>query len=420
MDSETGRGTVTNKVLDPSLNAGDAVGLNASGLINSTLLEDLINGITSAVAGETITVSGNPLAVFIAADTSSSADEWDFVRQASVGSSFAVYGARWVGQTITAVTDKVTKLRLNLDEIGTAPGNFVISLFATAAGVPTGAALGSVTVTGASVGDTDIDHLFTFASPIAVTKGAVYAVVCTLTSGINSSNCVGVNYVNTGNPYSGGNYISSTDSGANWTPTANADLRIELWGYDDLTANKCYLSDPAHFQRSQFTGFVSATTASAATATIKTKYVTGFTGLTDKADYSITTGGAVTNAVSIGYIGKGVGTTAINIDQSGDRLIGEYIVTQRTSSSLNGTTPYTLISAPTNTRKIEWKRADTNPDQSGFMLREGSGATDLIYLDGEVDAGIITWTKSTRALVYSMESSGASGVLQAGTFRFYK
>ena len=421
LDCASGGATLTEAVLDVTGNAGDGIALADDGYLNRELLDLVSQGVKTATAGETITVSGNPKAVFRAEGTTTSADAWRTHAQRTGSSGSNVYGANWVAQTFLALTDNIAKVLLNTDRTGTVPGNFNVMIYATSAGVPTGSALGTVTVTGTGVADSDNDHLFTFGTPVAVTKGATYAIVCSLPSGVNTSNCIQVNRTTSGNPYTGGGYHTSSDSGANWSAVANNDLFFEAWGYDDIESGKLYLSDPAHYQRSRFDGFVKETTAEGETATYHTKYCTGFTGLTDKAEYSIDTSGAIQAGVSMGHIGQAVGTTAIEVEQSGDKLIGELSFITRATATLAQVFPYALPSVPPGTKRVELKLTYYEPNRTIVMDARGVGATESIAIDGGGPPYVVlTWTKSTRALVASMSDSSSNGTFLECTIRYYK
>lgn len=163
------------------------------------------------------------------------------ISQISQGSSSTfenVFGANWWAQTFTVLGfDQITKVVLNLSEVNTPIGNLVVSIRATSGGLPTGADLGSVSTSAEGLPDhssnsvgTDVD--FTFATPIIVTDGAIYAIVIRATSA--DANNRPLWYKSTTSTYAGGSQVASTDSGANWTADTNEDFRFAVWGCTDV------------------------------------------------------------------------------------------------------------------------------------------------------------------------------------------
>ena len=134
-----------------------------------------------------------------------------------------IVGADWGAQTFTATADTLVSRCTLLTGIGGSAANMIVSLRATAAGVPTGADLAVSPLTSLPPGnDTAI---FTFNCPYKLTNGTVYAIVI---RGYNVT-VDPVAWYNNANPYAGGSRFTSADSGGTWTVQAGDDFRSEIF-----------------------------------------------------------------------------------------------------------------------------------------------------------------------------------------------
>ncbi len=134
--------------------------------------------------------------------------------------------------------DNVSLVTLNLTN-SSFSGVLTCAIYATSGGVPTGAALGSITKASANV--TSGENEFIFSAPIAVTPLDTYAIVLRVST--YTSGNVAWNYQNT-NVYANGQRITSSDSGVNWTPDASSDYRF-LVKYRGISGEPVYLSNTA-------------------------------------------------------------------------------------------------------------------------------------------------------------------------------
>lgn len=190
------------------------------------------------VAGENITVSGNPKACFIGAGDDVD-NSYDALSKTDITTAFDVYGANWFGGYFRCPVDRIVSIKLNLDEVGTAPGNFNCSIYAMSGTSPTGSPLATASILGTAAPNSDAEVEFIFSQPVEFTKGDMIGIVTNLPSGVNSSNCVQINYdASVSNLESEFGTFSSTDSGSSWTPSATTMLYCKINGYDDGSSFK--------------------------------------------------------------------------------------------------------------------------------------------------------------------------------------
>lgn len=150
--------------------------------------------------------------------------------------NLTIYGANWGVQTFTASKSfDIAGVYVKYLRGGT-PGNITASIRATAAGVPDGADLTSGTLNAnagvTSGGDWDA---IVFDEAISLTSGTVYAIVYRCLTG-DVANYVSIRMDSTGT-YSGGNVVTSANSGGAWTTEAAKDSLFTIMGdnADNLT-----------------------------------------------------------------------------------------------------------------------------------------------------------------------------------------
>ena len=152
----------------------------------------------------------------------------NIANQAAGGNNSSVWGDTWLGQTFTTgAVVAVVRVSITLAAgVGAPTGDFVVSVRSTAAGLPTGVDLASITVdastlgVGANVLDLEIAY------PLAA--ATMYAIVVKHPTG-NGANFWNWTYSNV-NPYAGGTYISSLDGGATWATIPAFDLTFQTLG----------------------------------------------------------------------------------------------------------------------------------------------------------------------------------------------
>ncbi len=150
-------------------------------------------------------------------------DHTNQISQAADDTPEDCYGANWSAQTFTATAFSISRVRIYVVAFGTPAADTVVSIRATAAGLPTGADLASFTVSAGLMGAGW--NYFLLEPPLDLTNGVVYAAVIREPSAtVTDLWCMRYNSVG---GYAGGQHCASTDSGATWTP-ASGDLRFEI------------------------------------------------------------------------------------------------------------------------------------------------------------------------------------------------
>ncbi len=140
------------------------------------------------------------------------------------GSAVEIYGATWLAQTFTPAADfTVSRIGLYLDKSGGVPtGNFTVAIGVTVAGLPyDNVTLISTTVATNSILAGNNWNYFLFNTPITLTNGVMYSIMCSAPTD-TVGNTVGWWFDNT-NPYAGGTYCTSVNSGSTWASTAGWD-----------------------------------------------------------------------------------------------------------------------------------------------------------------------------------------------------
>jgi len=145
------------------------------------------------------------------------------------GTQALVSGSQWLSQTFTpSVTGDLDKVHLAIGKFNTPTDDFIVSIRATAAGVPTGADLASETIGHASIDPASVGSLtVTFSSPPALVSGTVYAIIVRspTAGGGNAYSWQFSHVITSGTPnyYTGGQLNISTNSGATWVDPRTAD-----------------------------------------------------------------------------------------------------------------------------------------------------------------------------------------------------
>ena len=129
----------------------------------------------------------------------------------------AVSATTWGGQTFTpAISGSLIKADINLfcsNCTGTTP-DLILSVRATASGLPTGADLATATITGFN-SNAGIDYTGVFSTPLNITAGTQYALI--IRASANPSTGTYALTRTAASTYVGGARISSTNSGTSWT-----------------------------------------------------------------------------------------------------------------------------------------------------------------------------------------------------------
>ena len=154
------------------------------------------------------------------------ADNTDTKNTSVTSSGFGVTNTAWAGQTFTpTVTGQLRRVDVELfcyQCTATSP-SVTLSIRATtgATPVPTGADLATATLAGFNDLGAGGLKTFTFASPITLTAGTHYALIfrnaAAFANGTVAYTC---SCTPDTNPYAGGRWVTSANSGSTWTPDA--------------------------------------------------------------------------------------------------------------------------------------------------------------------------------------------------------
>lgn len=187
-----------------------------------------------------VAMAGTPATIATLSGSAGSGKKYTGQSQLTSSTNVQVYGVNWYAQTFTPATGQsnVAEVILNMTSVGTPTSTYSVEIRATTAGVPSGAALGTATLAVASMASGD--NTFIFASPVSVTPGTVYAIVVSCAAALVGNNYQW-NYATT-NPYSGGQWCSSIDSGASWAGNASNDFRFTI-KYRGVASTDVFVTD---------------------------------------------------------------------------------------------------------------------------------------------------------------------------------
>jgi uncharacterized repeat protein (TIGR01451 family) len=141
----------------------------------------------------------------------------------------------WAGQTFTAgKTGNLTKITIGLGLGSGTTGTVTVEIHNASSNLPGSTVLSSVATLGpvTNGGNTVAPYTVTFSSPAAVVSGTQYSIVI---KGVSNNVYV---VRSSGNPYSGGQYSSTTTSGSSWTAASTADMVFTTY----VTTPVVYLS----------------------------------------------------------------------------------------------------------------------------------------------------------------------------------
>lgn len=187
-----------------------------------------------------VAISG-PVAT-VSAFNVSSGNYWLGEANNGIGSNGAVItGTTQKGQSFIPQSGQanVSKIRLYLNKNSTPAGDYILKLFlADGSGLPTGAALGTVTLATASMASGWND--FIFVSPITVIPATKYVITLnhSLTDGGNNYSWI----YNNSSTYANGNGLDSINSGTSWTNEVSNDYNFEIY-FKSVSGQKAYLQN---------------------------------------------------------------------------------------------------------------------------------------------------------------------------------
>lgn len=172
-------------------------------------------------------------------------DNWDLAYQTysnfelqdsnTAGSESALNGGGtyWLGQTWTPSSDYTVKsVGLRLKKVGASIGNVIVSIRATAAGIPTGGDVATALIPAASLTSALAWHEAVLDVPFAATNGTMYAIVIRSTGSAYPASQFQLGYVSGGDVYANGTKLSSDDYGITWASVGGEtdDIWFRLFG----------------------------------------------------------------------------------------------------------------------------------------------------------------------------------------------
>jgi len=138
----------------------------------------------------------------------------------------SIYGVEWAAYTFAAgATASCSGADVYIQKSGSPAGNLTLGLYATAAGVPSGAPLATASMLANDVGAGLAMVNFTFATPQPVTNTVTYAIVLSCPSG-DAGNYIIWRYRSASNVYTGAAKTSG-DSGGTWS-NLNYDFNVTV------------------------------------------------------------------------------------------------------------------------------------------------------------------------------------------------
>lgn len=144
------------------------------------------------------------------------------------------YGTRFQFQTFTpSSSHNITSVKLKLHRIGSPTGNFIVEIYATSGGNPTGSALANGTKDSSTISTSATVYEITLGAGYNLSASTQYAIV-TSQAGASGSDSIGWEDASSGG-YTGGLAGETLDGGSSWSThnSGNADFYFEEWG--DLT-----------------------------------------------------------------------------------------------------------------------------------------------------------------------------------------
>jgi hypothetical protein len=192
----------------------------ASGCLTDTTQADFLTGILTNI--DLTTSPGDVTLQNLAVDQQNTAGT-------TTGTGFGT--PAWTGQTfIPAVTGQLLKAEIQLfcSGCGGAPPNLTLSVRNTAAGLPTGADLASVTIPGSAFGTgATVAFTGTFGSPATLTSGTQYALILRPVSAPAGSGYFWIR--SSPSTYANGSRVLSADSGGTWSTDTTRDYNFKAY-----------------------------------------------------------------------------------------------------------------------------------------------------------------------------------------------
>jgi len=189
-----------------------------SACLTDTTQADFLTGLGTSV--DLNTLPGDVTLVNIAVDQQNTAGT-------TTGTGFGT--PAWTGQTfIPSVTGQLLRVESTIfcNGCGATPPDLTLSVRATAAGLPTGADLATVTIPGANYGSgASVVFMATFATPATLTGGTQYALVMRPVAVPAGTGYFWIR--SSPSTYANGQRVLSANSGGTWTADATRDYNFK-------------------------------------------------------------------------------------------------------------------------------------------------------------------------------------------------
>jgi uncharacterized repeat protein (TIGR01451 family) len=201
--------------------------LNAIG--SNNCFTDTTFGDFSTGSGTTADIASSPGDVKIA---STGGEGIDQNQTGATTISTTPTSTTWAGQTFTAgKTGNLTKISVGLGLGSGTTGTVTVEIHNASSNLPGSTVLSSVATLGpvTNGGNTVATYTATFSTPAPVTSGTQYSIVI---KGVSNNVYV---VRSSGNPYSGGQYSSTTTSGGSWTAASTADMTFTTYVTTPIT-----------------------------------------------------------------------------------------------------------------------------------------------------------------------------------------
>ena len=375
-------------------------------------------GTFSGEAGEDISAGSSPLAVFMAGtvniDYHRAQNSATWSNQAGSGTARDIYGSIFYMYSLQIQdTNKttVTSIQVESGYINFAgmSSTGAIELYALdGSNEPTGSALATASISSSNTAGSRIE----FASEVTLDASTDYGIVFKYTSGAGGSDKLTIT------PSSSTTYgvtiyrKTTTDAGTTWTDVGGSQqMRMQLYGYEKLTAGKLYISDKDESERAYVDGFAHANYSSGDNVIIEELAQNGFSSLTAGTTYKIGNSGAIESGNGIGEVGRATSASDLDLMLHRDVYIG---------TTALGTTNASTTEVPELCNKIIIQGGTDHSNatiQGQVELRRGQITTaGQDFADGSYDHGwSVAWSGDTLTL--TLLSGATSADLTAYFYR---
>lgn len=291
---------------------------NVSGAVNDLGTGTLIRGnvgVTDNATSSALTVSITANENIAMGDAVCMGDGLSFAQTtnsvATAGS--VIRDTAWFSQTFTTSPGAIKIEKIANVTFAASGGTFDTSvvtcnIYASSAGAPTGASLGSKTCSGLILNGNTGTQDIVFASPIAVSPSTVYCVV--FTSGQNSN----VGSIR-GDSIGSAGTTGSANSGSTWG-ALNGPIGMVVYEIDSVAGQCCRTNatGPAHCRTDKFIGFAPFAVTASTVGSFTPSIISALSGLTAGSLYYLSnTPGALSSSAGTVSRKVGIATSATTL-----------------------------------------------------------------------------------------------------------